>query len=746
MDASNLQAILAIAGAFSRLGGGSTPSNAAAVVDTPTTLAMPLGLALSDLTAINHYVAACEEQAVQPATSAHVGIAASLSTWSSCTATGAAEMWQLPPDGLLSTQLAQNPLASQLLQQGALPEGTTPAQRQQAITCLESVAAVANSTDVWNDPIAMQLIQTGTLPADTLKPQRDTAVKRLKRYRWDGKQLLRYMADGSTRVVPPPQQRAALIAQCHSLHGHPGARRTTALLATHYWWRGISVECVAYVASCELCDRGRAGFNAVQPHLHPLPVQCLFYRWSCDLAGDFDMTPSGNKYVMICVEHYSKFMVLAPLPDKTARSTAIAFSTYVLGFFGAPAEVLTDQGNEWEGEFANLLHRALCDHRRCSPNHPQADGLTERCVQTVKRALRKLCTEDGTSDQWDLHLGWIALGCNASPQESTRFPPYAILYARTPTVPPAVRERLAQPLAFDPSDPACVHDLLDRAAAMRQACALAGSNLLLAQHRDTRRYAAVRGGSYQPRPAVFQPGDYVYVLDPEARTLQLTARPHILRVKAVGPTGTLKLEGRDTRTITVNADQCAPCHLPNIDPTTYSGLQPAEDDLACERCGHQDGDAYMLVCDHCGQGWHTYCLPSPLAAPPPPEDPTPWLCPRCEHAGVDPASIQQQQQQLAAEQLAHEQTLVPPTQLHGKPVTKLAKTPGTRLPIELRGTVRYTGADARTRCLFVDLEDGSVEGPYAPRKLRNLYQRSLFATRQRQPQLSSLSHTTASHS
>jgi hypothetical protein len=65
-------------------------------------------------------------------------------------------------------------------------------------------------------------------------------------------------------------------------------------------------------------------------------------------------------------------------------------------------------------------------------------------VQTVKRALRKLCTEDGTSDQWDLHLGWIALGCNASPQESTRFPPYAILYARTPTVPPAVRERLGK--------------------------------------------------------------------------------------------------------------------------------------------------------------------------------------------------------------------------------------------------------------------------------------------------------------
>ena len=103
------------------------------------------------------------------------------------------------------------------------------------------------------------------------------------------------------------------------------------------------------------------------------------------------LSRKGNRYVIIMVEHFSKWMELVTIPRKEAKYTAEAFLHRVLTLFGAPAEVLTDQGTEFEGEFQALLEECLVHHRRTSRDHPQADGLAERCVQSVKLALRKLC-------------------------------------------------------------------------------------------------------------------------------------------------------------------------------------------------------------------------------------------------------------------------------------------------------------------------------------------------------------------
>ena len=53
--------------------------------------------------------------------------------------------------------------------------------------------------------------------------------------------------------------------------------------------------------------------------------------------------------------------------------------------------MLADQGTEFIGEFPEMLDELLIDHRRTLRDHPQADGLAERMVQTLKVALRKAC-------------------------------------------------------------------------------------------------------------------------------------------------------------------------------------------------------------------------------------------------------------------------------------------------------------------------------------------------------------------
>ncbi len=105
-----------------------------------------------------------------------------------------------------------------------------------------------------------------------------------------------------------------------------------------------------------------------------------------------------NKYVLVMVEHFSKWIELVPSPDKSSKGVAYIFLDRVLSHFGAPVDVLTDQGTEFQGEFQVLCDKALIDHRTTSRDHLEADGLAERVVQTMKKALRKYGLQKG-------HLG-----------------------------------------------------------------------------------------------------------------------------------------------------------------------------------------------------------------------------------------------------------------------------------------------------------------------------------------------------
>ena len=93
---------------------------------------------------------------------------------------------------------------------------------------------------------------------------------------------------------------------------------------------------------------------------------------------------------------------MVALPQNSSELATAAFLDRVLARFGAPAEVLTDQGREFLGSFEELCMQALIDHRTTSRDHPEADGLAERVVQIVKRGLHKYGLVQGNHRDWDL--------------------------------------------------------------------------------------------------------------------------------------------------------------------------------------------------------------------------------------------------------------------------------------------------------------------------------------------------------
>ena len=548
----------------------------------------------------------------------------------------------------------------------------------------------------------------GTNSSGSSRQQRSRVAHRARLYVWQQEQLWRRMPGGTLKLVPPPQDRQGIIQRLHEQTGHFGVRRTAHMVLSGHWWRTLHTDVAQQLSQCGVCDRVRSSFNSLQPELTPLPIEPMFYRWGFDLCGEFPVTARGYKWVLVAVEHFSKHIELVPLRSKSPQETEAA-AAEVFCRFAAPTEVVTDGGGEWEGSFGELLSSCFIDHRVTSPNHPQANGLSERLVQVVKKALRKLC-ESRSTTQWDLMLPWVALGYRCSKQASTGFSPYFLLYAREPVFPSAVRPKLEEPIDFD-SQEAAQRSILQRAELLRDRIPVAAGNLKAAQHRDILRYQQLRSGGYLPKVSDFRVGDMVYLKRPKpGSSLTIKARPLILRVKEVRAAGVVVLQDKAGRTVVHQVSQLAPCHLPNIDSSIDRTLLGEDMGAQCQVCGLQDDEQVFMFCDHCNLGWHTYCCTPPLAQVPEGH----FLCEVCRAAGV---TLQQLAEATQQRQLLQQQEAMPDlfpiadkrrrderaAALHGQLVTRQVEGE------TWWGRVNYLGPLARPKYFRVEYANGQVE-------------------------------------
>ena len=465
-------------------------------------------------------------------------------------------------------------------------------------------------SDVWGDPTFLDYIRNNRYPDDMSQDKRRHLRKRATSYSCFGDKVFHTLVDGSQREVPEPKDRLNIITANHEETGHFGVLRTTYRIGLKYWWKGRRADVERVLSHCSTCDRVKASFNAVHPSLHPLPIEGMFYRWGCDLCGPFDVTVRGHKYLLVCIEHFSKWVEVIPLRSKKPSEVRDAFIQAVLTRFGAPAEVLTDRGGEFEAEFAKMLMDSYIDHRTTSADHPQTDGLAERMIQTMKLGIKKLILSYGYPQDWDLKAPWVAMGYRTSVQASTGLSPYEMLFGLNPIVPPASRDKWGDDVDFLDHPDKALESFARRGELMKEHCLTAGGNLKIAQHRDTLRYAKIRGGGYTPKVRKFEVGQYVYVrrLKEVKGGLTPISKPSILRIKVVEKHGVLICEGKCAGTIKVNVAQCAPCHLPNLDPRLDPQRFRPDRHKECVVCEQTTAWEEMMLCDKCNKGWHTFCL------------------------------------------------------------------------------------------------------------------------------------------
>jgi len=103
-----------------------------------------------------------------------------------------------------------------------------------------------------------------------------------------------------------------------------------------------------------------------------------------DILGPLPMSISGNRYLLVIMDCFSKWVEAFLLKNIRAKTVAEVFVNQVISRHGVPLKIHTDQGRNFESKlFAELMEILGIRKTRTTALHPQSDGQVERQYQTL---------------------------------------------------------------------------------------------------------------------------------------------------------------------------------------------------------------------------------------------------------------------------------------------------------------------------------------------------------------------------
>jgi len=228
--------------------------------------------------------------------------------------------------------------------------------------------------------------------------------------------------------------------------------------------------------------------------LKSIHVCDLFYKVALDTVGPLPETRTGNRYILVAIDHYSKWCEAKAMTDHGTKTAAKFLEDDVICRYGVPRFLLTDNGGEWAAEFDTMCKDYGIHHQYTVPQWPQCNGMAERLIKTIKHGIMVLSTIPNNANCWDEQLARVMFGYRCKIQSSTKFFPFMILTGRTPRL---RADNYLDPLTAKVDDTVDVESTVEQFMQKVSLIASIHENVLLnvghAQHKQKRAYATRKG-------------------------------------------------------------------------------------------------------------------------------------------------------------------------------------------------------------------------------------------------------------
>ena len=238
-----------------------------------------------------------------------------------------------------------------------------------------------------------------------------------------------------SRWMVPRILREALVAKYHrgAVGAHLGVNKLNAQISLKFYWPSMISTIKKVIQECERCQRSKMAPRAAKI-ARMLNREALWATMALDFFGPLPRTARGNMYVLVAIDHFSRWPEAAATRVATAAVVAHFLHHRIFPQHGCPREILTDHGSHFASQvIATLCQRYKIRRLMSTPYTPQGNGIVERFMGYLKNSLITLI--DQHPKTWDEHLPAILLAYRSTPHPEVGDTPFFLNKGYDPLIP-----------------------------------------------------------------------------------------------------------------------------------------------------------------------------------------------------------------------------------------------------------------------------------------------------------------------
>ena len=247
--------------------------------------------------------------------------------------------------------------------------------------------------------------------------------------------LCRHFGEASkVQTVLPEALKHTVLEHVHDKAGHLGINKTMEKVKERFYWPGYEEDIRSWVRECKQCQQRNPPMPTPQAPLETIQANYPFEKISWDIMGPLPVSNSGNKYVLVVTDLFTKWVEAFPLKETSSATLSNVMVDEIVCRFGVPTSIHSDQGANFCSEVINTMCKLLgIERSQTSAYHPQGNGQVERFNRTMEAMLSKVV--QANQKNWDKHLPKVLFAYRTAIHESTKFTPFHLMYGRSPTLP-----------------------------------------------------------------------------------------------------------------------------------------------------------------------------------------------------------------------------------------------------------------------------------------------------------------------
>jgi hypothetical protein len=256
-------------------------------------------------------------------------------------------------------------------------------------------------------------------------------------HRESEEQLVRVYDDAEAPFLEVPF-RKDLVRKMHREFGHLGFPGLMGTIRSRAWWPTMREDIQEMIHSCANCQVSQSSKTSLERERaqHQVEVGIRpFERWGIDLIGPLPATPNKNKWIITAIDYATGWPVAKAVPEATEEAIARFLHEDIFINYGAPRELLSDNGpNLLAGAVQHYVKILQTRHRTTTPYHPRTNGKVENLNGLLGRILTKYLMGKPTR-LWDEYLPQALFAARVRSHAVAGRSPFYLVYGVNPRIP-----------------------------------------------------------------------------------------------------------------------------------------------------------------------------------------------------------------------------------------------------------------------------------------------------------------------